>query len=475
MKKWIKFIILIVTTCIILFLCERVLLLKSEDGIEQIESFYLQKDNTVDVLFMGNSHVYCNVNTGVLWDEYGIAGYDLGGAEQPYWNTYYYLKEALKTQRPQIIVLEISAPGIQATDYQPDTWLVCNTYGMKWNANKIAAIKASVYVDAFERLAVPMNTIHSRYDELTREDFTDPNYSIAYKGFDPREGIKAFDRPDVSGVTESTPISEKAEKYLLKIIELTKEEGIPLMMMTAPYVVTEESQKIYNYVFDIAEANQIPYIDGNTKYAEIGLDFSNDMADNLHLNRIGNEKFTKYLGSYLQEQYSIPDRRGDTDYASWDEDALNQRQDNAAYILRSTNDFGEYLKLIANEQYLSFVFTGYNMEDVTIDAQIVEMMQAAGIGATGIMNGQSIILGGKDIWDYTDQEVFEWALEGEKSNLMCCREKNEHGERFIKVFVGDALYLVDNEGVSILVYDRQLDRVVDNVNVNTQNQYQMTR
>lgn len=131
MKKWIKFIILLITTGIILFLCERVLLLKSEDGIEQIESFYLQKENTVDVIFMGNSHTYCNINTGVLWDEYGIAGFNLGGAEQPYWNTYYYMKEALKTQKPQLIMLEISAVGINPTDYQPDNWLICNTYGMK--------------------------------------------------------------------------------------------------------------------------------------------------------------------------------------------------------------------------------------------------------------------------------------------------------------------------------------------------------
>ena len=475
MKKWIKFIILLITTGIILFLCERVLLLKSEDGIEQIESFYLQKENTVDVIFMGNSHTYCNINTGVLWDEYGIAGFNLGGAEQPYWNTYYYMKEALKTQKPQLIMLEISAVGINPTDYQPDNWLICNTYGMKWNANKIAALKASVFEDYFERMVIPMNSIHSRYDELTREDFTDPNRTIANKGFDPREGVRAFDRPDVSGVTETTAISAKSEKYLLKIIELTKAEGIPLVIFTAPYVVKEDSQKVYNYVFEIAKANQIPVVDFNQQYDEISLDFAVDMADDLHLNRAGNAKFSKYLGQYLAEQYGIPDRRGMEAYVSWDEDALNQRQDNAAYALRTTSDFGEYLKQLANEQYMSFVFTGYNMDDVAIDAQIVEMMQAAGIGASGIMNGQSILLGGKDIWDYTDLEEFEWAFEDQKSHLVCSREINGHKDRLLKVFVGDRRYDLKNEGISILVYDRQLDRVVDVVNVDTQNQYQMTR
>lgn len=475
MRKWIKFIILVITAALVLFTCERVLLLKSEDGIEQIESFYLQKEDTVDAIFMGNSHTYCNINNGVLWDEYGIASFNLGGAEQPYWNTYYYMKEALKTQHPKVIMLEISSVGIHPTDYQPDNWLICNTYGMKWNMNKLAALKASVFEDYFERMVIPFNTIHSRYDELTREDFTDPNRSINNKGFDPRETTMAFTRPDVSGVTEMTPVSEKSEKYLLKIIELAKAENIPLVFFTAPYVVTEDSQKVYNYVFDIGKQHEIPIVDFNQQYDAIGLDFGTDMADNLHLNRVGNAKFSKYLGKYLVDEYGLPDRRGDEVYRSWEEDALNQRQDNAAYTLRTTTDFGEYLKLLGNEQYLSFVFTGYNMEDVEIDAQIVAMMQAAGIGASGIFSGQSIILGGTSIWDYTDVEEFEWVIDGEKSNLICCRELSVYDDHLTKVFVGDRQYNIENEGVSIVVYDRQLNRVVDNVNVDTQNQYLMTR
>lgn len=55
---------------------------------------------------MGSSHSFVNFNNGTLYEEYGIASYDLGGSLQPMWNSYYDLKEALKTQTPELIVLE---------------------------------------------------------------------------------------------------------------------------------------------------------------------------------------------------------------------------------------------------------------------------------------------------------------------------------------------------------------------------------
>ena len=76
------------------------------DSIFKIDSFYKLEDNTVDVLTIGSSHAYQGINTAVLWSEYGIASFNLCGAAQPIWNTYYYLEEALKTQTPKVIILD---------------------------------------------------------------------------------------------------------------------------------------------------------------------------------------------------------------------------------------------------------------------------------------------------------------------------------------------------------------------------------
>ena len=225
-----------------LFTIDKVFLLKSEDGIEQIKSYYKQPEASVDALFVGSSHIFCHVNTGVLWDEYGISGFNLAGAEQPFWNSYYYIKEALKTQTPKIIVLEITTPGIRPIDYQPENWLVTNTYGLKWSKDKYDNIKTSSLDDSFNRLLIPLNTTHGRYVDLTEDDFVDYNNSVNYKGFDPRETTEIFETPDIANVTDRAPLSEKEEKYLRLIIDYVKGQNIPLIFISSPYVVTAEEQ-----------------------------------------------------------------------------------------------------------------------------------------------------------------------------------------------------------------------------------------
>ena len=101
--KTIAFLLILFTS---LYFTDSALRLKSSDGIYSLKKFYEQDENSIDVLILGSSHAFENFNTGVLWEEQGIASYVLGGSWQPVWNTYYYLKEALKTQKPKLIILE---------------------------------------------------------------------------------------------------------------------------------------------------------------------------------------------------------------------------------------------------------------------------------------------------------------------------------------------------------------------------------
>ena len=48
-----------------------------------ISGFYDMKPDTVDVLFLGSSHAFEDINTGMLWDEHGMASFILSGSMQP--------------------------------------------------------------------------------------------------------------------------------------------------------------------------------------------------------------------------------------------------------------------------------------------------------------------------------------------------------------------------------------------------------
>lgn len=461
--KMIRALIVIAAFVAALIICMRILVLKSEDGIKQMESFYLQEEDTVDVLLMGSSHIYCDVNTGILWDEYGISAYDLGGAEQPYWNTYYFLKEALKTQTPKVIVLDITIPGIRSVEHQPEVWSVTNLYGLNWNKNRYDATKISVPGGLFGRVFNPFNTMHTRYDELSKDDFVDANRSINYKGFDLREAISPYEMRDMSDVTEKLPMTEKEETYFRKIIEYTKEKNIPLLLVSVPFPVQryENAQKIYNYEFAIAEEEGIPYIDYNKGYYDkIGLDFSVDMADEFHLNTSGNEKFTKYLGQQLKESYGLTDHKGDKKYGSWEVDALNQRQENSRVALALSDSPGEYFLNLLNDQYITYVSLGYGAEISSFIYDNRTILNRLGLTQDYYITDEMIILtSGKIIYASSDEEQ-EGFIDLDDMKLMLSRDKDKDGNMISTLRINESKYSLNTAGIKFIVYDKVLKKVV---------------
>lgn len=341
-----KGIFIVCVFAITLHIANTVLMHKSEDGYDQIQSYYKQIDNTVDVLFLGSSKIYCQIDTGLLWDEHGISSFDLGGAEAPPWNSYYFLKEALKTQKPKVIFYDATIIGFrQDVLYQPEVWSMTNNYGMHWNINRIKQIRENAQTDdLFKKLLFPLDTMHSRYKELTKNDFVDENNTINYKGFDYRDGVREFERPDVSSMTESFVFDQKHEEYLRAMFQLSKENNIPFIVMITPYVVKPEHQGYFNYVEDICNEEGITYIDFDKMYDELGIDFSTDMAENIHLNFSGTRKLTEYLGNYIVDNFEVEDHRGDPIYSSWDIDAAINRKNRL-----KAEDIDEYMQMYPEE------------------------------------------------------------------------------------------------------------------------------
>ncbi|MBQ7582211.1 MAG: hypothetical protein IJU25_05275 [Lachnospiraceae bacterium] len=465
MKNFIRGIIALGAFILTFAICCRILTLKSEDGIKQMQSFYLQKENTVDVILLGSSHIYCDVNTGILWDEYGISAFDLGGAEQPYWNSYYFLKEALKTQKPKVIVMDVTIPGIRSVDYQPEFWTVTNLYGMKWNSNRIQATKASAMEEKVDSLLNPMNIMHTRYDELTKDDFADENRSVNYKGFDFRETTDPYETKDMTSVTETLPMREKEEKYYRMIMDYAKEQSVPLLLISVPFPVYnyEDAQKIYNYEFQIAKEENVPYIDFNKDgyYEKIGLDFETDLADEFHLNVPGHEKFTKYLGEYLQKTYDLQDHRGDAKYVSWEKDAAVHRQENISYYyLPNADTPGKYLLQLLNDNYIVFLSLGEDADFSAFFEENKNVLGRLGIGSEqGVAGNVLIACGDSLLYSSAEPEQRAFIDRGDVKLLMN-RTTDADGDHKTKLHVNETEYTLNTDGVKILVYDKQLKRVV---------------
>ena len=289
---------------------DNVFCLKNIDGIIQMKDFYMQKTNMVDVLFAGSSHIFVEANTATLWKEYGISSYVLGGSIQPLWNSYYFIKEALKTQKPKLVVIDVYR-ALEDNEYAKDTRTkTSNLFGMKFSLDKLDAVWKSTERRERPQYFLQYPMYHARYSDLSKADFLsdldntlyDPN---TFKGFYILFRTKAFEKPKIT-TKKVTDIPPKSKEYLNKIIALTKKKDIPLLLIVVPYArITDSEEERFNMVAKIAAENNVKFIDLNRYPDIIGLDYSKDLADFDHLNYSGGVKFTRFLGNYIKQNYSL--------------------------------------------------------------------------------------------------------------------------------------------------------------------------
>ena len=434
---------------------------KFGDGIYGLKTFYRQPKDSIDVVFVGSSHIYENVSTGVLWDEYGIAAYDLAGSMQPVWNSYYYINECLKTQHPKLIVMDINSAVLSdnsnsgAKDLTDMSRIIKNTYGMKPSRDKLEAIKASANSSFWREYILEFPTYHTRYSELSKADYL-PYNNIAYfeywKGFGMNATVVPQEYPTGFETDNVGVIAEKSEEYFIKIFELCKEKGVPLLLIKTPYQATEADTEKFNRVGELAEAAGIPYVNFNYMLDEIGLDFSCAYADSCHMSYIGSAAFSEYLGKWLKDNYDLPDRRGEAGYESWETMARFCAKQMYNARLSHTKELSDYIKAAAGEDYIVIYNLTGNFKGAENYAALKEALAQTGADTDAIEPGFTWITeAGKVIHaSYGDY----WAREI-KPNCWLIQKYGESVE-----FEGGPCNKFA-EGLNVTVYDPLTETIVD--------------
>ena len=451
-KSTVRLICFTVVLLLVLGCIDHVFEFKFEDGIYSLKKFYELKKNTVDVLILGSSHAHQGYNTGTLWDEQGIASFILGSAYQPLWNSYYYLKEALKTQHPSLIVLEGFLTSF-TNEYSDDSTIIKNNFGLRWSLDKVNSFKVSAPKEKWGEFMLEFTQYHARYSELGREDFLKdrglPKYKD-YKGFNYNTRVEPFETPDVSGITDMLPLAEKTERYYRATIELAQDAGIPLFVAINPYAtISEGEQMLYNTAETIAAEYGVPFLDESVISEGAGIDFTTDAADVAHLNISGSQKVSSYIGEYIKEHYDIPDRRGDPVYDSWQRNADHIRQIIKDNTLSKSLDLDEVIQLIQDPNYR--VFVSVDGACTTADARLQGLFSALGIDNSGTSG----------IW-YRDADGIAW-MSGEGAaekyistfahDFCLRREIDAAGAAHNTIIMDRVPYAKTANGVNLVIYD----------------------
>ena len=98
-------------------------------------------------------------------------------------------------------------------------------------------------------------------------------------------------------------------------MSLCAKNNVSLLLFKTPSFDGNWSVGYDAQIAAIAKDNGINYVNFEPMYEEIGLDYSVHTYDGgSHLNRKGAECFSKFLGDYLVDNYTITDRRNTQKY-----------------------------------------------------------------------------------------------------------------------------------------------------------------
>jgi len=271
----------------------------------KVAGFYNEEPDSFDVLFFGSSHMYCSVDPAVFKEETGLSSYVFATQQQPLWITYHYMVEALKTQHPEQLVVEVHM-AIETEDYLDEGTNHSAIDPIPMSENKLRMIAASVPEGERRYYVFNIMKYHDRWEQLEKEDFV----RTFEKATDPDKGFVRLTEisdevvwEDVSAVTNSKVGTQKNMEYLNKMIDLAEAEDIPLLLFKSPSNATAEEKMFYNGVAELAEQRDVPFIDFNdTKhYREIGLDIEKHFYDQRHLNEAGMKKFVPYFSTFIMQ------------------------------------------------------------------------------------------------------------------------------------------------------------------------------
>lgn len=436
MKKLFSTLFLLCMFAAILFGLYKVTLNQTDEGCIQLADFYKLEENTVDVLFVGSSHVYYSVNTCQLYDDYGIASYLLASPGQPIWISYYFLEEALKTQSPELVVFDVCT--LYRKESEIGTASLPSLISMKPSARKWKAIRA---VNAQGQLLDSVGAFfafpyyHTRYVQSKKQEQRYHGYKPEFHVISKSE-LEKWQNPDRSDFDQLAPVSEQTENYLRKMIKLCKENGIRMLLVNSPYLnQTKEKQMAYNYVFQIAREYGVPYIDSN-RVKEMQIDFAADLFEPSHLNYYGALKYTKYLAEWFEKHYEIPDRRNDDRYENWEE-ASKQLEHSQLY--RRT-----LKKLKKKASMADYVQAVRQLEECIM---VVYQKPA---GMLYVFDHNQLVFSNN-----SEKAYFKhWHL-GKSDLAVTC------GKGQLTVMVDRKEYLDTEQGINILVYDKVAQDVID--------------
>lgn len=293
--------------------------------LQNIGGFYGEKKKSLDVVYIGGSACFVYWEPLKAYEENGIASYNFG-ANRIQAETYAYLvKEVLKKQNPEVIIIDARAFQYRDVDQPPGEIAYRNVIsGTPFSLERAKFIETSV------KKYLHQDTLSYHFDLIKfhtrRTDFhfkasiqlMMQTYQNSLKGFYFVPKVAPIQQLDFNTEKE-TSVSEETTQILDELLAYLKTTNQKYLFVVSPYEERKEHKENFNFVERKIKESGYDFLDANEYAKEMKLNYNRDFYNNNHVNIFGADKYTEFLSSYLKEHYQLPDRRKDSNYKKWDE------------------------------------------------------------------------------------------------------------------------------------------------------------
>lgn len=452
----------------------------------------------MDVIFIGNSKIEYGVSPVSLYEETGICSYSLASSGQPIDFSYWLLKDAFSKQKPSIVVLLASNLFEYGSDANVRRWHILDNYNLSLFKIEMARSYAKGNnSDGFLPAIFPIIKYHTRWNELTEDDFSfeygGEYYSlgqwitgavgptiIEYEEIDKQLEIlkeDSFIKEAVDGKQEIRNIessyidpfiSEFNMQSFLGIKNLCDENNAELLLVQIPSGVYPQygnawTKEQSDTVKGLAKTSGVNFYD--LQYdTNIGLDWNSDSCDGgIHLNIKGAQKVSKALGVYLQNTYNLKRKNSDQYEAYCTK--FNKVKDVA--LIQAEKDLTKYIEMLNNNSEKWTILIAAS-DEYTTGMEEEQYNQFEKLGLTLIKEGQyrdsyaAIINDSKVEYEAVSKSMIEHkrAL---YDHIIDLRSSGWNVSSNCSIKVDTVEYSYGKRGLNFVIIDTDSDTIIDSV------------
>lgn len=358
----------------------------------RIRRFHNEPANSMDMVLIGSSDVYAGYSAGLAYKQYGIKSYPYAIAEQTCLLWEAMVEDVLKTQSPDVILIETYGATYTETHFnkhhkrhnsaiEAAAYKLLDTFPM--SPLKLQySMKMAHYIKQSDTLSffMPFIKYHGRYGAYLKNA---KNLLYLYKTkTSPFKGnhtqtktVKNRKTFDLASVKETSKLSKTAEQNLRAFLEYCKTvDNTKFVFINFPVLAREKGSYKYRghktalMVGKIAQEYGFDFINLQERTGELGITHK-DFYDYGHVNIYGQKKITAAVCELLKERYGVPVKGKHTtpdNDKEWNESA--KFYDDYYRFADEAIRAGDKMKLIDNQETLDKVRKGYHRERKKKDA-----------------------------------------------------------------------------------------------------------